>query len=345
MSIPLAGRPPAHLAVRLARHLAPEILVAASPFEWVVSRPVGPHAIQQRVSRHLRAVAAARALAALKGLPAPLALLCARGAWLADLSGTRILAAGRRSPLALRPAPDPARPLRPRPPAPRQPSRRPPGSPPAGRSHHGARAPALRPLRGRRPGPPRDPAPQRHPLPDPAHAPGPSPAARHPLRRRPARPPRRPAVRTADLAGRPEAHLLARLARDLAPDLLAAATPTPRTGSSSGGPRARARSIPGATPAVGTPSSPSSRPCRSGRASSTSPPPPTPASPMQPPAERTSRPRSSRTAPSPISSSRKGWRPRPGLCPPPSPSPPGGETRASPSTSTRTCPRSCCSRR
>lgn len=133
----LAGRPPAHLAARLARHVADDLLIGGSAMEWIFARFIDDQTLRQRVSRFVRtAVArralacpvdcrrldvlhqvptllhpapapvwnapgapaadvaflhqqmlrsdAARALLALKGLPAPFALLDARGAWLFD---------------------------------------------------------------------------------------------------------------------------------------------------------------------------------------------------------------------------------------------------------------------
>jgi hypothetical protein len=145
MSDALAGRPPAHLAARLARHVAPDLRIAASKIEWVVARPIDGGNLQQRISRHVRAAAAAaalarpprreilgitvptpanpapqtfwgpggpvpdaalpctdllrrdsaRALQALKGLPAALAFLDAGGAWLLDADGDAVLRVGR----------------------------------------------------------------------------------------------------------------------------------------------------------------------------------------------------------------------------------------------------------
>jgi hypothetical protein len=145
MSHALAGRPPAHLAARLARHVAPDLRIAASRFEWIMARPLATGVLQQRVSRLVRAAAAAaalarparrdmpgftlpswdnpaprtfwwssgqtsddillqesplrrdaaRALKALKGLPAALAFLDADGAWLLDADGRDVLEVGR----------------------------------------------------------------------------------------------------------------------------------------------------------------------------------------------------------------------------------------------------------
>lgn len=159
MSDALAGRPPAHLAARLARHVAPDLRIAASKIEWVVARPFDGGSLQQRISRHVRAAAAAaalarpprqailgltvstpanpapqtfwgpggptpdavlpyidplrrdsaRALQALKGLPAALALLDAGGAWLLDAEGDAVLCVGRPSAGEVRWRPGPPR--------------------------------------------------------------------------------------------------------------------------------------------------------------------------------------------------------------------------------------------